>query len=36
MSNSEVTWSSVEMNYRECNTVWCTSKNGIPRYEFRC
>lgn len=35
MSNSEVTWSSTEMNYREYNTVWHTDKNGIPRYEFK-
>jgi hypothetical protein len=35
MNNSEVTWSSVEMHYRDRNTVWYTDKNGIPRYEFR-
>jgi hypothetical protein len=35
MDNSEVTWSSVEMYYRDSNTVWHTDKNGIPRYEFR-
>lgn len=35
MENSEVTWSSVEMYHRDCNTMWHTDKNGIPRYEFK-
>ena len=32
---SDVTWASVEMNYRDSITVWHTGKDGIPRYEFR-
>jgi hypothetical protein len=35
MDNSEVTWSSVEMYYRDSNTTWHIDKNGIPRYEFK-
>lgn len=34
MDNGEVTWSSVEMYHRDCNTTWFIGKDGIPRYKF--